>query len=201
MDFKKVGHEVMIRLVLISLLLVGCANKLMYNIGTEENPVWTYDQEEAVNSLTVKTCNDLVPDIWASPEQREYYINVASFAECYNDFKPMWRKTFQQIAKERGADESENNADLSNAEGLSNTEKLNCSYIRGRYNTEREKARQRTAQARSYMARANSTRDQYAKNNLIAKSNQALAQARYANSKATNYKNRHNRSGCEPRIY
>ena len=183
-------------LILISFLLVGCANTMFYNIGTEENPVWTDDLEKVVIHMTEKTCSDLLPNVWASPEQREYYINVASFDECYNAFKPHWLETFQQIVKESGADKLEDNV-----EDLSNSDKLNCSYIRGRYNTEREKARQRTAQARSYMARANSTRDQYARNNLIARANQAKAQARYANSKASNYKNRYNSSGCKPRIY
>ena len=189
----------MIRVLLISLLLVGCANSMMWNVGTETNPRWTSDQEEAINFFTRQTCSGKFPDAWTNEEQREYFMKTLSYDECYEAWLPEWTRYIHTRANQ--ADERKYNASEKDQEESSNLEKFNCIHLKSRYETEKKKVRARLAEANTYMRRANSTRDQYAKNNLIRKSNKARSQARYADNKARDYKVKHNYKGCEPRIY
>ena len=185
----------MIRLLLISIFLTGCANELMYNIGTKTNPVWTNDEQEAVSYYAREICSDRKPEAFTSPEQREYFVKTISYKQCYDIYSAIWLEQFQIIAKERGYDEPVD--DEPNNINDDDPSFLTCAYIEGRYKAEKSKQRQREQEARSYYARASSARDQNTRNNWIASGNKALSSARLSKRKAEDKKRQFRRQDCK----
>ena len=185
----------MIRLILISLFLTGCANELMYNVGTDSNPVWINDKEEAVSFYAREICSDRMPEYFSSPEVREYFVKTISYGECYDIYSISIREQFETIAKERGYDEPVN--DEPNNINDDDPSFLTCAYIEGRYKAEKSKQRQREQEARSYYARASSARDQNTRNNWIARGNKAQSSARLSQRKAEDKKRQFRRQDCK----
>ena len=180
-------------ILLIILFLTGCANELMYNVGTTTNPVWTNDVQEAVSFHTREICSDRMPEYFNSPEMREYFVKTISYDQCYDTYSTIFAEEYQIVAKEydEPVDDEPKKAKDDEASFVL------CAYIEGRYKAEKSKQKRKEQEARNYWARANSARDQNTKNNLNSRGNKALSSARLSKRKAEDKKRDFKRKGCK----